>query len=329
VLALKAANQMDEAEVFGELARVGLVEELDELIKSVNFMKRNFGDEAGDARAMLSKAFAAGGPSTFEAIQIFNEAASISSSAQKVGVSDEELLAAMTVLAESTTSPETAGTAIKNLTDKAAKLGMRSTGLRDLIGQFERDMAGQGLSSAQFLNDAQAIQGFDLITRDWKQIASLTKDIMAANSGQMLDEKIRLMEGAEAATIRRREAAGELEASKIRKGMGEDEQLRRTITDVEERVRVEEGWGRFMLSVFRGRRRLQNTLSLFGPEAVTTQQGEEMLQRAERSENPELLEAVRELVSLQRMANARDEKNDKDPSKRTQPARRTPRPETN
>jgi hypothetical protein len=336
VLALKAANQLSEADVFGDIARVGLVDELEGLVKAVNFMKQNFGEaESGGARAMLSKAFAAGGPSTFESIELLKEAAQVSGGAQKAGLSDEELLAALTVLAESATSPELAKTLLRNVFAAGAKKDIKSTGLADLIGQFQGQMQADRQTSAQYFGDIRTIEGFDLLVRDFAQVAQLTKDIMAANSGDMLDQKIRLMEREESTAIGKRVAIGRMDVSKIQTGIGAFEQQQDAIDSATEEMLIQGGVGPFMRSLGRTGRGWQRYFGISpGPSAATTM---DYMSQGQIQGNQALIDAVQRVVDLQGQATQllqrqddREERRGQDPQRRPQPTSpRVPRPETN
>ncbi len=335
-VALKSAGQLGEAETAGKVARTGLTQNLEDLIKNVTSLQSAFEgfDPTGNMAAMISKAFIAGDPALQSPDEILRAAARAGGLAGSTGVTDEELMAAIAILGRGNVTTERAATLVENVIKKAATLGLGGGGFADIIPRLEQAIKTSGESPVQFLQDIQAVQGFESLRANMGQIQDLTKQIVAGNTGQVLQEKLQLMEAENQSTILKRQSLGRLLATKGETGIAELEQVRDAITAEAENMRVLAGTHPKIEAMFRRRRKFltdwgisENELSPSGAAA--------MQQYATQTGNQALLESVQELIRLQRRATElseireqREERNERGGS-RNQPAPRIPRPETN
>lgn len=223
---------------FSKLA--GVEPETTPVIQAVGKMQSAFGDEAGSAKDIVSKAFAAAGPVTGASPSAMLTANLRGmASAKQLGLSDEELAAAVSVLAQQSDSPEVAGTQVASLLRSLQKQGFVEqhagkslTEMLDVIREMGMDTPEQieyfGRQEA-----ARAFAGLDPKKLQERIDSIRNAEATAADDAIRINEKHNAIIRAERA-MKNQKALAEEEAARM-------EIAANAIQDQEERMAVEGG----------------------------------------------------------------------------------------
>ncbi len=195
----------------------GIVGQPEVLARAATTMLKSVGqEETGDLRAIISKGFAASqfAPSTVESLM---EAASRGGvPARALGVRDEALLAATTILAEASGSAEQGGTQISSFLRSMQKAGgFKGLGLPGGIARIQ----GMGLSDPElikFLGRQEAATAFGVLSAQGPELAHRIREIDQAQRGDLLGQMISAHQAAPELGIPRRAqmGLGELEVAR-------------------------------------------------------------------------------------------------------------------
>ena len=134
--ALQSAGVQKEAQLFTDLRSAGVIDQPGVMARAVKTMISSFGgEEAGDVRQIISKAFAASkfNPAVVE--PLLEAAAGAGGFARALGISDEEVLAAVALQAEETGTPSGGGTRVTALLRQIGKITEEGTGEATFAGK--------------------------------------------------------------------------------------------------------------------------------------------------------------------------------------------------
>lgn len=328
MFALRSTGLERERDVFADVARTQLVPNLTDLINSVDSLTDAFGrPEAGDARQVISKALAVSGLSQRPAQEIVSSTARVGATAFARGLTDEETLAAVGVLADPFSSPERAAERLQAFLNATQRKGIEGRGLQGLLTAAEDRIAAEGKAAIETLGDATAVAFFEAAKANRDQILAATQAAEAANLSDSLSQKVRDLEFAEAANIQRRRQAGRLEERQVRGARGEDELIRQSILDAAERLDEATGAaGGFFGALSKYAR---STMSFFRMDPIAEASVPGLIREAEAAGQTEVVEILREIRDLQQQRNELDRQENVAPRRAPPTSPRTPRPETN
>lgn len=164
-------NDSDTRQLFGQLG--GIIGDSSGFARSARTLQGALGaGETGSIREILSKAFAASSASPAETPALLEAAASAGAFAGELGVSDEELLAAVAQTATTSGSAAMGGTQVRALLkalgrDDQSRAAVRSGGLIGAIQNLEaRGLTSQAGFESVFGQRAEAFIGLQSLRRD-------------------------------------------------------------------------------------------------------------------------------------------------------------------
>jgi hypothetical protein len=191
---LESAGALRERRFF---SRLQTIDDAAQIAKSAGLIRQAFGaEEAGTFRDISGKGIAAAAPATgVTPSSILAGAARAGKFGQQLGLSDEEVLAATSMVAQITGSGEEAGTATRALFKSLTKQGFggRGRGLSEILGGIEA----KGETPQQLLKRfgrAEALQAFQIVQGG--DFAGRLAAIGAAERGDLAGQAIRTALGA-------------------------------------------------------------------------------------------------------------------------------------
>lgn len=304
VFALRSTGQESALGTFADVARTDLAGNIDQLINATDSLKKAFGEgETGDVRALLSKSLAVSAVSQKDMTDIAVNTARMGAIAAKVGISDEESLASVGVLANPLSSASTAADRMKALFVAAERQAVKGADLYDLLDNIEKKAAASGKTFIEFIGSSEAMEAYNLLRQNRDLVNQASTAAREANNGRMLDEKLGFLTGdaVQAATTARAAAEGTREVVEDETGIGQLRALRKSIIAQSESVK----WlrGDSPASIERGKRwgtwfRDNWNVQTEQPQWMI----DETRQAAREGGNRELLDAVNKLADLQRQA---------------------------
>lgn len=165
IFELQSAGRLGDIDFFSSLA---VIDNAAALAKSANLIATGFGaSETGGSQDIISKAIAAALPATgVTPSDIASGVARAAGSAKGFGLSDEELFAAVSRVAEVTGSGAEAGTLVNQLLQSGTRQGLadqlQGQGLASVIRQIgSQNTTQQGL--VKFLGSSEALRAFDVL----------------------------------------------------------------------------------------------------------------------------------------------------------------------
>lgn len=198
---IRSAGLDSDMDTFARIRSSGLAEDASGLVKAVDVFTRNFGKgETGDASAIVSKLLGASSLTQQSAEAIGAASARGAQFATALGLTDEEMLAAMSQASGLTGSAEQGGTVVAALLKSIEKSELFQEG--DLKGKSLREMvqAIQGqVDAGEDLFDilggrAEAIQGFRIIANDMRAYDKTLRVIKDSERNKELETKLRFAE---------------------------------------------------------------------------------------------------------------------------------------
>jgi hypothetical protein len=216
------------------LKKFGVVNEADDVVKSIFTVKQAMGAEAGDFTQLMSKGFAAAGPTPGKFQELMMAASSAAPQGKVVGWKTNDILAAVGTMAKQENSPAEAATTLQALAKAANERNMAGRTIEEVVREIsdakltpqqlqaifprvESMKAFQGLSEnlgqyRELRGNIYGATNADLGTRQ-AQIAASSPDILAG---------VAKREGEGFSEFRMRERANELAFAKGRIAAFED-----------------------------------------------------------------------------------------------------------
>lgn len=189
---LESAGRLGDRAFFSRLA---LIDDAPALAKSAGLIAAGFqgGDSVGSSQDIVSKAIAGALPATgVSPVDIAEGSATAAASAKSFGLTDEELIAGVSRIAQTTGSGSEAGTRMRRLLSALARQGvadkMSGQGLQAIIGS----VSGQNMSTEEltkYLGSVEAVQAYDIL-RDSAGFGQRLSEIQAAQSGNLAGQTI-------------------------------------------------------------------------------------------------------------------------------------------
>jgi hypothetical protein len=173
VFALSSAGAMEEADVFADAYKMGVVQDPENLLVSATATRKAMGKSAGSNKDLLSAAFAAGEFSPSKAAELLAASAGAAAYAEPAGVDVRNLLAGTAINAavlDPTGGAERGGTAMRSLLKSLGR--MRSIG-QGTAGDAEIDSDEEGKI---LTSDAKAIR------------ARIAKKLAAVKGGDLVNQ---------------------------------------------------------------------------------------------------------------------------------------------
>jgi len=190
----KAAGIVFQAESIGlgdhlgDMAPFARVGDLEKAITSTGKIRSIFGEKGGTPRGILSKLLTAAATSDVDVDTIAQQAIKAGPAFFSIGGTADELLAAMSVAAKGTSSPEEGATAIAALASVMRKGGMKSgfaAGLDALKGLPEDDPR-----MAAVKKEKRALTGFTALSEGHELFRQVFAATTAAGSGAAFDSAV-------------------------------------------------------------------------------------------------------------------------------------------
>lgn len=206
-------------------------------------------DETGDIRGIVSKGFAASAFAPARTGPLLEAASRGAVSAKALGISDEELLAATTLLAKATGTAELGGTQVSSLLDALSKKGgFVGLGLQESIKRIESMNLTQG-ELFKFLGRKEAVKGFGVLRDQRGQFRDILEAITAAPEIDLIGQLIaaRNLQPEIMAPLRARQAAAAKELA--REDLGIRRLVERAEIDKDIAMREERGDDRLLITL--------------------------------------------------------------------------------
>lgn len=221
VFSIKSAGQLQDLDVFEQLASSGVVRDVGSLSQSAAALVKSLGaEETGSVRELISKAFAASAASPATVPELLSAAARSGTSAAALGISDEEILSATAITATATGSAEQGGTQVAALLKALEKQGgFEGKTLQESLVEIQaKNLAAKELF--EFFGRSEGVTAFRLLTENADDLATNLKNITAAQSQDLAKQRAELAgsDPALAASRAAREAEAELELAQRRRG---------------------------------------------------------------------------------------------------------------
>ncbi len=166
VFQIASAGAMPNLEMFAQLRAQGLVEDPGAMAKAASTLVASMGaKETGTIRDVVSKAFGASKAAPSTAEQLLEAAAKSGTFARQLGISDEEVLAATTLVARATGTAEQGGTRVASLVKSLAEKGeFKGKSLAEIVGELKvRQMT--AAEQKAYFGRSEAIGAFGVIAR--------------------------------------------------------------------------------------------------------------------------------------------------------------------
>lgn len=213
VFSLESAGALGERKFFSALGASQVVADPAKLAAATATLQTAFGEgETGSLRALASKGFGASAfaPSTVE--QLLESSARGAGSARALGVSDEELLAAVAIAAKGSGSAEQGGTQVAALLRALdAKGGFTGQSLEaSLDAVAAKGLEGEGLQ--KFFGTSEAVQAYRVLGLQREGYRSALRGVRSAEAGDLAGVKIGLVGGDQ--TVAAAQALAKAEARK-------------------------------------------------------------------------------------------------------------------
>ncbi|MCA9172379.1 MAG: hypothetical protein KDB23_32165, partial [Planctomycetales bacterium] len=195
--AIQSAGLLKDLPTLLQVGGTGLVgsEALPELIGSIKSLRDAFtAAEAGGTEAILSKALVASAISKAPAQKLVQAASKAGAGASALKFSDEETLASIAVLTDPLGSPEEATTRLRALFRAIEKSGIKAGSLGEAVKAIEvRSAAGESFKDIFGSDNAEATEAARLLMSNFGTFTQVSDQINAANSGQVLREKLGML----------------------------------------------------------------------------------------------------------------------------------------
>jgi len=191
---LESAGALDERKFFSLLQSV---DDAASIAKTTKTLRTGFagGDRVGTNQQLIGKALTAAGPAPgVSPSQVLEAAAFASSSAKKLGLTDEELFAAISRVSQVTGSATLAGTQVESLFTALLKNNFADEGKkgRPLFKVLE-EINSLGKSEAgliEFLGRKEAARGFSVLGGDVGAFIGRTREVDRSQQGRLAAETI-------------------------------------------------------------------------------------------------------------------------------------------
>ena len=233
VFQLESAGAGGETDFFSSL--YGIERDPAGLARAAKTLQTSVGQgETGSLRALASKAFAASAESPATGAEILTAAAGAGPGLRGVGGSDEELLAAVAIMAKATGGAAEGGTTVTSLLTSMQKQGgfegmgllggiKKLKGMREGTGGFAGMPGSSSMTNAEMiklLGRKEAFTAFDILSRNIPDIERITQDITRAEDSGLAEDIIATAERDPmiSAAKKARIAKASREAANLRKG---------------------------------------------------------------------------------------------------------------
>lgn len=222
VFSLESAGiQGEDRQLFKDLGAANVVADPALFARSQKTLMDAMGtEETGSFTDISSKAFAASAASPSTADELLGAAAGSGGQASRLGISDEQVLAATAVLASPAGGAAEGGTQLQALLTVLEKKG----GFEGLtIGQSVQridEMGLQGEELVKFFGRKEGLAAFSSLTKNMEQLAKVTKDVEQAQQDQVVRQKIELPETVPelGAALLRKQEESKLENVRVESG---------------------------------------------------------------------------------------------------------------
>lgn len=226
---LISAGLEKDSKLFQDVGAARILKDVPGGIKSVAGIQQSFGqEEAGDAKAILAKLLVASGVTLETVNDLGQYAPRLGASARALNFSDEESLATYSVLTKTYGKEEAKSRTVEfmraieanKIEGKSISEAVANIAAREAKGEELRDILG---------GSAVAIEGYRTTRQNMEQIKQVTADLQAANSGVLIDQKLRDSDTDPtlASSKRMRRSAGEQEVQRM--DLGDREMLRESL----------------------------------------------------------------------------------------------------
>jgi len=219
MFALESAGVGGERDLFTRL--FGIVEQPDVMARAATTMLTAMGpEETGGLRAIMSKGFAASHFAPASAEQMLEATSRSGDVGRMLGMRDESLLAATSLLSQASGTAELGGTQLASYLSALVKEG----GYEGMsLAESVRKIQGMGLSNAdlvKFLGRKEAVRGYSTMALNLPELERRTGAITAAQKGDLLGELIASREAQPmlAATLLERQAKAREEVGSTEMG---------------------------------------------------------------------------------------------------------------
>jgi len=187
---LHSSQAVDEKNLFIRMKASELISDPARMAEAANTMQMGMGvEETGSKKALISKALVASGGAPAKAEELLVAASKSASFASGLEISDEELLAAIPLLASASGGPEEGGTRLRAFISKAAVKGYAAP---TLSGMFE-NIRKKNLSPAQaakYFGRMETEDAARTLMKNLEQYDTNLADIQAANDGSRLEKSL-------------------------------------------------------------------------------------------------------------------------------------------
>lgn len=198
IFSLESAGAMKQRKLFSEMQAIRLVEDSANMAASAAAMQAALGTkETGSMRALVSKAFGASPYSPSSAEAIITAAAQSGSMAGPLGISDEEMLAAVGVVSKPAKGAELAGTRVKALI-KGLSLAegeqFKGMSLKEAVKDIEsRNLTPEGFVELMGARSEARIAYLDMLG-NMDLYDQALKDVQTAERKDLVGTKLKLAE---------------------------------------------------------------------------------------------------------------------------------------
>jgi len=223
VFALKSAGLLKAADTFADLSGIVAPEDIQPFAKSIAGFQSGLGkSETGTALQIFNKATVASGGSPAKIPALLTAAGEAAAPASLLGVSDEELLAAIQITATSAGGASKGGTRLRSLLDAFVEQGFEG----QTIGQSVDEIAARDLSNAdlrKLLGRSEALAAFNDIRKNRDQLGAVTRQVDAANTQNLAGDFVAARDAEPRLAVPREVARSE---RRLEQSLGFEAQLR-------------------------------------------------------------------------------------------------------
>ena len=196
--AARLTFQLASAGALGErrfFSRLSLIEDAATLAGSAGKIRSAMGArETGTLQALTSKGFAAAGPvPDVTPADILRASAGGAAVGKKLGLSDEELIAAVSVMSQKAPSAEEAGTLVRRMLVSFLKKGVTGRSLGEMIGKVK----GMGLSDQELMKwfgRERGWRGYEFLRAAGPDLAARVAAVRGGAETDAAGRRIRLAE---------------------------------------------------------------------------------------------------------------------------------------
>lgn len=211
VFTMASTGQLGEYDLWRDVASSKLVSDATPAMEAINTLRAAMGaEETGDVRGMLSKALMAGKEGTGTMEQIIQAASVAGTSGSALGLRDEEMLAAIELMSQSSGGAAQAGTLLQRLLGKIERAAtaaetaeegesplsaedttlLRSGTLAQKLDVIQRSGGMDSEFFAEFFADTEQRKAFRLLEQDQEKYSRYLGEIDQAAAQDVVGQRI-------------------------------------------------------------------------------------------------------------------------------------------